>query len=138
MTLARRKIWIRSGRQNYARKIFKQACNEDIVNRLLLTFDPRLTSLRVQLKRKTIPFLEDALNLLLPPEFSIVQNEEEENEDEENEGANEVEGEAECEDLELDENEDEDENESEGKVDDENANEDEDEDEDKGKDEEES
>lgn len=53
-------------RQNYARKFSREACNLDVLNRLLLTSDPLITSMRPKPKRKNDPFLKEALELLMP------------------------------------------------------------------------
>lgn len=58
---------------SYARKISRQACHEDVINRLLLTCNPLFTSLIVQSKKETMPFLKVTINLLLPPENIITQ-----------------------------------------------------------------
>ncbi|KAJ4444718.1 hypothetical protein ANN_06515 [Periplaneta americana] len=47
----------RSYRQNYARKFSRESCNLDIINRLLLSSDPLLTSMRPTPRKRTKPFL---------------------------------------------------------------------------------
>ncbi|GBP20050.1 hypothetical protein EVAR_13818_1 [Eumeta japonica] len=56
----------RDYRLNYFRKFSREACNLDVINRLLLTLDPLITGMRQKLKRKTQPFHKDTLKLLLP------------------------------------------------------------------------
>ena len=56
----------RNYRQNYSRKISRELCNRDILNRLLLTSDPFLSSSRKYSQKKSKPFSQEALELLLP------------------------------------------------------------------------
>lgn len=58
----------REYRLNYARKYSREQCNKDIINRLLLTSDPLLSSIRPKLKRSAKPFSKECVELLLPGE----------------------------------------------------------------------
>lgn len=58
----------RQYRQNFARKFSRVDCNLDVMNRLLLSSDPLVTSMRPTPKRKTRPFTKEAVELLLPAE----------------------------------------------------------------------
>lgn len=53
-------------RQNFARKFSRVQCNIDIINRLLLTSDPLITSMRPTPKKKTLPFTKEATSLMIP------------------------------------------------------------------------
>lgn len=70
-------------RQSFARKFSREACNLDILNRLLLTSDPLITGQRQTPRKSSKPFLADTLRLLLPSEEGIRQVRQAENEDEE-------------------------------------------------------
>ncbi|KAJ4452203.1 hypothetical protein ANN_03721 [Periplaneta americana] len=61
----------RSYRQNYARKFSRESCNLDIINRLLLSSDPLLTSMRPTPRKRTKPFLKETTEMLLPSLFTI-------------------------------------------------------------------
>lgn len=55
-------------RQNFARKFSRASCNLDVLNKLLLTSDPVINSMR-SLQRKTKkPFLKETISMLLPAE----------------------------------------------------------------------
>lgn len=54
----------KSYRQNFARKCSREACNLDVINRLLLTSDPLLSASRPKRIKNTKPFLQDTINLL--------------------------------------------------------------------------
>lgn len=56
-------------RENYARKFSRENCNFDVYNRLLLSSDPLLSSMR-QIKKniKARSFCPEAINMLLPAE----------------------------------------------------------------------
>lgn len=70
---------LRQYRQNFARKFSREECNLDVINRLLLTSDPLISSMRPTPKKQTCPFSPEAKQMLLPAK---PQNEEEEIEDE--------------------------------------------------------
>ncbi|XP_076396765.1 uncharacterized protein LOC143265943 [Megachile rotundata] len=89
----------RTYRENHSRKCSREACNEDVINRLLLTSDPYLTSIRKIPKKKSRPLLQETLNLLLLPN-TISEDEDESEEENEEDDENE----------DYDESEDEDEN----------------------------
>lgn len=55
----------RSYRQDYARKFSREQCNQDVLNRLLLTSDPFISCKRKRSRSKVKPFSAAALNLLL-------------------------------------------------------------------------
>lgn len=57
---------IRAYRSSHARKFSREACNRDIMNRLLLTSDPVITGMRKPYIKKSRPFPVEVLNLLLP------------------------------------------------------------------------
>ncbi|KAK2578842.1 hypothetical protein KPH14_012197 [Odynerus spinipes] len=57
-----------SYRQNFARKFSREACNLDIYNRLLLSSDPLLSSMRQIKKRKRKTFLPQTIELLMSAE----------------------------------------------------------------------
>lgn len=59
----------REYRLSYARKFSRKACNLDIINRLLLTSDPFLSSIKAKAKKKTVSFSKEASELLLSPEI---------------------------------------------------------------------
>lgn len=58
----------REYRQRYSRKCSREACNLDVINRLLLTSDPIITGLRPLPRKKTKSFLKETIDMLLPPE----------------------------------------------------------------------
>ena len=69
-----RNIHVCDYRQNYARKFSRESCNHDIINRLLLTSDLLITTMRPLPRKKTKPFLKETLKMLLIAEiinFSI-------------------------------------------------------------------
>lgn len=55
-------------RQNFARKFSRVSCNQDVLNRLLLSSDPILTGMRPTARKKTKSFLKDTVEMLLPAE----------------------------------------------------------------------
>lgn len=65
---------IRLYRQNFARKFSREACNMDVMNRLLLSSDPLLTGMRPIPKKKTKPFMKETIGLLLSAEPDIVHD----------------------------------------------------------------
>lgn len=61
----------RQYRQNYARKFSREACNRDVINRLLLTSDPLLTGIRSKPKKKIpTPFSKECLEMLVSTDHS--------------------------------------------------------------------
>lgn len=52
-------------RQNFTRKITRKDTNRDILNRLLLTSDPYISSIRNKRQKKSKPFMAETLNLLV-------------------------------------------------------------------------
>lgn len=58
----------RSYRLNFARKFSREECNMDIYQRLLLTSDPLLSSMRPLKKTSQKSFLRETLDLLMPAE----------------------------------------------------------------------
>ena len=56
----------RQFRQNFARKFTRENCNRDIFNRLLLSSDPLLTSMRGIKRGKRAAFLPETVALLMP------------------------------------------------------------------------
>lgn len=67
----------RNYRQDFARKFSRESCNEDIFNRLLLSSDPLLSSMREVKKRKANTFMPETLDILLSAEPYIVENDSE-------------------------------------------------------------
>ena len=59
---------LRDYRLNYSRKFSREACNLDVINRLLITSDPLLTGMRKPPKKKMRSFSKEALSMLLPAE----------------------------------------------------------------------
>lgn len=55
----------RKYRLDFARKFSRVDCNRDILNRLLLTSDPLITSSREKNKKKNKPFSEEAMSILV-------------------------------------------------------------------------
>uniref|UniRef100_A0A2H1WX10 SFRICE_035512 n=1 Tax=Spodoptera frugiperda TaxID=7108 RepID=A0A2H1WX10_SPOFR len=53
-------------RQNFSRKCSREDCNKDVLNRLLLTSDPFLSSNRQRQRKNRKPFSVEALGLLVP------------------------------------------------------------------------
>lgn len=54
----------RTFRLQYARKFTRKSCNEDVLNRLLLTSDPYMSCNRKRKNIKSIPFSPEAIDLL--------------------------------------------------------------------------
>lgn len=57
-------------RSKFARKTSRKANNEDVLKRLLLSSDPLITGLRKPPKLSKKHFSNEALSMLLPPDFS--------------------------------------------------------------------
>lgn len=53
-------------KERFSRKCSREACNMDIINRLLLSSDPLLTNVRPVPRKKSKPFLKETLDMLLP------------------------------------------------------------------------
>lgn len=62
----------RQYRQNFSRKFSREDSNFDILNRLLLTSDPYMSSIRPKTTKKSKPFRKEALAMLLPPEVENI------------------------------------------------------------------
>lgn len=71
-------------RYNFARKFSREQCNQDVLNRLLLSSDPLITSLRPTPKKKTHLFLKETIEMLLPADSEDSSSEESETEKAEN------------------------------------------------------
>ena len=71
----------REYRLSYARKFSRKDCNQDIINRLLLTSDPLLSSIGKKKHKLTKPFSKEAVELLLPGEVQDSDTENNENEE---------------------------------------------------------
>lgn len=56
----------RQYRESFSRKFSRTECNEDVLNRLLLTSDPYLSSIRSNVKRKRQTISKEALEFLKP------------------------------------------------------------------------
>ncbi|XP_053970340.1 uncharacterized protein LOC128872056 isoform X3 [Hylaeus volcanicus] len=95
----------RQYRQNYSRKFSRKLCNEDVINRLLLTSDPLLTSLRPKQRKRTLPLLKDTIDLLALANVTIsgIESEDEDEAENDNEDADEDEDEGENKDESEDE-----------------------------------
>ena len=65
-------------RQNFSRKFSREICNRDIINRLLLSSDPLLSSVRKRLKNKRNAISSEALEFLQPETLNELQQYEEE------------------------------------------------------------
>lgn len=80
-------------RLNYARKFSRKDCNMDVLNRLLLTSDPLITSMRSLSQKKSKKFSKETLEMLIPESYMTTtpndynvaagENEEQEETDEE-------------------------------------------------------
>lgn len=66
----------RSYRQNFARKFSREECNLDVYQRLLLTSDPLLSSMRSVKKISRNSFLKETINLLMPAEPNVETDQE--------------------------------------------------------------
>lgn len=53
-------------RQNFSRKCSREACNNDVFKRLLLSSDPFLSSIRPKPHKKSMPFSSETFKLFLP------------------------------------------------------------------------
>lgn len=60
----------RSYRQDFARKLSRESCNLDVINRILLSSDPLITGMRPTPKKTTKPFLKETVEMLLPAEVT--------------------------------------------------------------------
>ena len=67
----------RDYRQNFSRKFSREICNRDIINRLLLSSDPLLSSVRKRLKNKRNAISSEALEFLQPETLNELQQYEE-------------------------------------------------------------
>jgi len=56
----------RQYRQNFSRKFSRIDCNTDVLNRLLLSSDPYISSCRSKQHKKTLPFSQEAVNMMTP------------------------------------------------------------------------
>lgn len=70
-------------RYNFARKFSRVDCNEDVLNRLLLSSDPLLTSVRPKPKSRMHPFSKEAIAMFLPPSTESEDDSDSESETEE-------------------------------------------------------
>lgn len=52
-------------RQNFSRKFSRIDCNTDVINRLLLTSDPYISSCRSKQRKKTSPFSQEAVSMMI-------------------------------------------------------------------------
>lgn len=69
-------------RLNFSRKFSRVTCNRDILNRLLLTSDPLLSSSRPQPRKKSKPFSSETISLLLPEtQYAQTESSDEEEDD---------------------------------------------------------
>ncbi|CAH2088703.1 unnamed protein product [Euphydryas editha] len=66
----------RTYRQGFARKFSRDACNRDVIHRLLLNSDPLLTSIRPLSRKSTNLFSKETIHLLLPPKAAITSTQE--------------------------------------------------------------
>ena len=51
--------------QNFSRKYSRIDCNTDVLNRLLLSSDPYISSSRSKRHKKTLPFSKEAVNMMI-------------------------------------------------------------------------
>ena len=70
----------RDYRQNFSRKFSRENCNRDILNRLLISSNPLLSSARKRLKNKRKSFSSEALEISLPETLNELQQNEEDEE----------------------------------------------------------
>lgn len=61
-------------RECFSRKISRSKTNEDILNLLLISSDPFITSMRKVPKQKESKFEKDVLDLLMPPDVSFTSD----------------------------------------------------------------
>lgn len=61
----------RSYRHDFARKFSRESCNQDVFNRLMLSSDPLLSSMREVKKRKSNTFLPESLAMLIAAEPNV-------------------------------------------------------------------
>lgn len=61
-------------RQDFARKFSRENCNQDVFNRLLLSSDPLLSSMRTVRKKKSKTFLPETLAMLVSAEANLSDN----------------------------------------------------------------
>lgn len=71
----------RSYRQDFARKFSRESCNQDIFNRLLLSSDPMLSSMRIIKKRKASTFLPETLAMFVSANANTSDNSSESDEE---------------------------------------------------------
>ncbi|CAH0689249.1 unnamed protein product [Chilo suppressalis] len=70
----------RKFREQYSRKFSRTECNMDVLNRLLLTSDPYLTSIRPKVSKKSKPFKPESREMLMP--FEVDKDEDDLDEEE--------------------------------------------------------
>lgn len=58
-------------RYSFARKFTREACNLDVLNRLLLSSDPLITSIRPKPKKTTRPFSKETVEMLIPADLGL-------------------------------------------------------------------
>lgn len=71
-------------RYNFARKFSREQCNFDVLNRLLLSSDPLVTSLRPEPKKKSHPFSKQTIEMLLPADPAGEKSDDSDDEQQEN------------------------------------------------------
>lgn len=64
-----RNKYFRMYRNNFARKFSRVECNLDVFNRLLLSSDPLITSLRPKPPKSSKPFSKEAIEMLIPADI---------------------------------------------------------------------
>lgn len=62
----------RSYRQNYARKFSREQCNMDVLNRLLLSSDPYITSIRQKPKKRSTSHSKEAMQMFISAEPNTI------------------------------------------------------------------
>ena len=65
---------IRLYRQDYARKFSREQCNLDVMNRLLLSSDPLISSIRPKPKKRSTPHSEEAKQMLISAEAPTAED----------------------------------------------------------------
>ena len=63
---------LRNCREHFSQKCSRIKCNRDVLNRLLLTSDPLLSSLRPKAAKNSKPFEKEVLDMLMPEDVSYI------------------------------------------------------------------
>lgn len=68
-------------RERFSRKFNRNACNRDVLNRLLLTSDPFMSCSKRKCKKQKKPFSSEALQLFLPEAYEEIMESDRESEE---------------------------------------------------------